>query len=135
MIEESFAKRITEPVTFSESQTICSRFGVFELDEIRVEIMGDIEKRQPNGTWESPVDVTEHLQKLVAAGVVGKATLPTGERSRDLPYTFYYVTDEGRDLFDRNDIFDESVWREQYEKMEKTPEIEAIEAIDRPSPE
>ena len=76
--------------------------------------------------------ITEHLRKLIDAGVVGKAELPAGERSRDLPYTFYYITDWGRELFDRNDIFDRERWREQYEKVEKTPEIREIEGMDRP---
>jgi DNA-binding HxlR family transcriptional regulator len=76
--------------------------------------------------------ITEHLQRLVDAGVVGRAELPPGERSRDLPHTFYFVTDEGRDLFDRNDILDREVWREQYARVAKTEEIERIEAMDRP---
>lgn len=79
--------------------------------------------------------ITEHLQRLVDAGVLDRATIPVGERSRDLPNTFYYVTGEGRDLFDRNDIFDEEIWREQYAKVEKTDDIERIEAMDRPDPE
>lgn len=78
--------------------------------------------------------ITEHLDVLLDVGVLAKATIPVGERSRDLPYTFYYVTDAGRDLFDRNDIFDEAIWREQYEKVQKTPEIREIEGMDRPKP-
>lgn len=78
--------------------------------------------------------ITEHLARLVDVGVLGKTTIPVGERSRDLPYTFYYVTDAGRDLFDRNDIFDEALWREQYEKVTKSPDIKEIEGMDRPEP-
>jgi len=62
--------------------------------------------------------LTEHLGKLVDAGVLGRAELPAGERSRD--------------LFDRNGIFDEDVWREQYEKVRKTPEFREVEGMDRP---
>lgn len=76
--------------------------------------------------------ITEHLARLVDVGVLAKATIPVGERSRDLPYTFYYVTEAGRDLFDRNDIFDEALWREQYAKVTKSPEIREIEGMDRP---
>lgn len=76
--------------------------------------------------------ISEHLARLVEAGVLAKAEIPVGERSRDLPHTFYHVTDEGRDLFDRNGIFDPEVWREQYARVEKTDELERIEAMDRP---
>lgn len=78
--------------------------------------------------------IVEHLGKLVDADVLEKAELPPGERSRDLPYTFYSLTDEARALFDRNGIFDRATWREQYERVEKTAEIERIEAMSRPSP-
>ena len=80
------------------------------------------------------VTITEHLDVLLDTGFLAKATIPVGERSRDLPYTFYYVTEAGRDLFDRNDIFDEAIWREQYEKVQKTPAIREIEGMDRPEP-
>lgn len=79
--------------------------------------------------------ISEHLARLVDAGVLGKTEIPVGERSRDLPHTFYHVTDEGRALFDRNGIFDPEVWREQYARVEKTEEIERIEAMDRPAVE
>lgn len=76
--------------------------------------------------------ISEHLGKLVDADVLERTEYPPGERSRDMPYTFYSLTDEARALFDRNDIFDRATWRDQYEKVEKTPEIERIEAMDRP---
>lgn len=76
--------------------------------------------------------IVEHLGKLVDAGVLAKAELPPGERSRDLPYTFYSLTDDARALFDRNDVFDREVWRAQYAKVEKTDEVERIEAMERP---
>lgn len=76
--------------------------------------------------------IDEHLEKLMKAGVVGKAQLPTGERHRDLPYTFYYITEMGREFLDRNDVLDEEVWTDQYERVEKPPEIREIEAMTRP---
>ena len=78
--------------------------------------------------------IVEHLGKLVDAGVLDRAELPPGERRRDLPHTFYSLTDEARALFDRNGVFDGEVWRTQYEKVEKTPEIERIEGMTRPGP-
>lgn len=59
-IEEAFSEQVVEPVSFSESETIRSHFGVVELDGIRIEIMGAVQKRQSDGRWEPPVDVTDH---------------------------------------------------------------------------
>lgn len=77
--------------------------------------------------------IDEHLRVLVDAGVVAREKLPPGERSRDLPHTFYRVTDAGRELFDRNDLFDRTVWREQYARVEKTEEILAAQNAPRPA--
>ncbi len=76
--------------------------------------------------------IEEHLATLRDAGVVGRSEIPVGERSRDLPYVFYYVTEEARDFFDANDIFDRETWREQYAKVEKSPDVERIQEMDRP---
>lgn len=76
--------------------------------------------------------IEEHLRTLIDAGVVAKEQLPVGERSRDLPYTFYRVTDAASELFDRNDIFDPKTWREQYAKVEKPDNVVAAEQTDRP---
>ena len=36
-----------------------SHYGAFELEGIRVEVVGALQKRRADGTWEPPVDVTE----------------------------------------------------------------------------
>jgi hypothetical protein len=56
-IEQCFSNHIFQPVTFCSSDRIRSHFGVLRIDGVRVEIMGDLQKRLPNGEWESPVDV------------------------------------------------------------------------------
>ncbi|WP_276248627.1 helix-turn-helix domain-containing protein [Haladaptatus sp. YSMS36] len=73
-----------------------------------------------------------HLRKLTDAGVVEAVEFPKGERRRDLPYKFYRITPEARELFDRNNLFSEDVWRETYAKVKKTPEIREIESMPRP---
>ncbi|UTF53352.1 winged helix-turn-helix domain-containing protein [Natronosalvus rutilus] len=73
-----------------------------------------------------------HLQELVEAGVVEKITLPAGERKRDLPSTFYGLTDEGYDLLERHGLLEEQpVWKAVDERLEKPPEIRAAEELDR----
>lgn len=76
--------------------------------------------------------IEEHLGTLVEAGVLRKGQLPPGERTRDLPYTFYRLTDAARDLFDRANVFEERVWREQYERLEKPDDVLAAEEAPRP---
>ncbi|WP_265109492.1 nucleotidyltransferase domain-containing protein [Halosolutus halophilus] len=59
-IEAAFAEQVVDPVSVAESETIRSHFGAVELDGVRVEIMGAVQKRRDDGTWEPPVDVAEH---------------------------------------------------------------------------
>lgn len=59
-IESAFADRVVEPVSFSAADRITSHFGALELGGVRVEVMGAVRKRRPDGTWEPPVDVREH---------------------------------------------------------------------------
>ena len=74
-----------------------------------------------------------HLNRLVEVGVVEKVTLPAGQRKRDLPSTFYRLTDEGRTLLDHHNLLEEEIaWTAIYENVEKPPEITAAEEMDRP---
>lgn len=59
-IERCFAAAVIRPVCFSAAARIRSHFGALCLGGIEVEIMGDIEKRLPDGTWSGPVDVAQH---------------------------------------------------------------------------
>ncbi|WP_440008420.1 nucleotidyltransferase domain-containing protein [Halomicrococcus sp. SG-WS-1] len=68
-IAERFAEQVVDPVSFSESAAIRSHFGALELDGVRVELMGGVQKRRADGTWEPPVDVTEHRVFVDAGGV------------------------------------------------------------------
>jgi hypothetical protein len=61
-IGRMFADHVTRPVVYSAAETIRSHFGVFELNGIRVEIMGDVEKRLENGRWETAPDLRQHRQ-------------------------------------------------------------------------
>lgn len=46
-----------QPVAERVSERIRSHFGAVLVRELRVEIMGGIQKRLPGGEWEPPVDV------------------------------------------------------------------------------
>lgn len=76
-----------------------------------------------------------HLRKLEDAGVVERLKLPKGERMRDLPSTFWAVTEKGSRLLEQDGLYEEiDHWRDLYERMERTPEIREIEAMPRPTP-
>lgn len=49
-----------QPVATLESERIRSHFGALEIDGIRVEIMGGIQKLREDGRWEEPVDPAEY---------------------------------------------------------------------------
>jgi len=56
-IERIFSEFITKRVGFSSTERIRSHFGELVIDGIKVEIMGDIQKRLEDGSWEDPVDL------------------------------------------------------------------------------
>lgn len=77
--------------------------------------------------------ISEHLEVLRDAGVVETAEFPAGQRpGRDLPYKFYHISEQARELFDRSNIFDEGVWRDTHAQVKKTEAIERYESVTRP---
>jgi hypothetical protein len=59
-MERLFFEYVVKPVHDSASGRIRSHFGALEIGGIKVEIMGDIQKRLDNQTWEEPVKVECH---------------------------------------------------------------------------
>ncbi|WP_243637765.1 helix-turn-helix transcriptional regulator [Natrarchaeobius oligotrophus] len=75
-----------------------------------------------------------HLSVLKNANVVEERVVPVGQRTRGYPYKFYQLTDDARELFDRNGLFPEDSWTRQYDRLEKDPELRELEAMPRPDP-
>lgn len=63
-IERLFAEYVKRRVAFSSAERIRSHFGALEIDGIKVEIMGDIQKRLPDGSWEPPMDIALHRRLI-----------------------------------------------------------------------
>lgn len=61
-IEDSFSEHVTEPVEYVESERMRSYLGALELDGVEVELIGELRKRDADGAWEEPVDVTDHRE-------------------------------------------------------------------------
>ena len=63
-IAEQLRSFIVKPVVFSSAPLIRSHFGELNIQGVKVEIMGDVQKGLPDGGWEEPVDV-KSLRKNV----------------------------------------------------------------------
>jgi hypothetical protein len=59
-IEWLFSTEVVEKVRFLESDKVRSYFGALMIDEVRIEIMGDIEKRESDGSWGKPVELDHY---------------------------------------------------------------------------
>ncbi len=59
-IQQLFAPAMTRAVAFATTDRIRSYLGAFEIEGITVEIMGDIQKKLPDGSWETPVNLQDH---------------------------------------------------------------------------
>jgi hypothetical protein len=62
-IERCLSKYVVTPVRYAESDRIRSHLGRLAIDGVRVEIMGDIQKRVDDA-WEEPVDIKRHKRWL-----------------------------------------------------------------------
>jgi hypothetical protein len=51
-IERRFSSQVSRNVGFSSTERIRSHFGSLLVEGLVVEIMGDIQKRREDGTWE-----------------------------------------------------------------------------------
>jgi hypothetical protein len=56
-ITRRFADVVEEPLHYWKTERMRSYFSVLKVNEIRVEVMGQIRKRMPDGSWETPVAI------------------------------------------------------------------------------
>jgi hypothetical protein len=71
-IQNRFSEYTVKNVRFSEAPNIRSHFGEFEIDGLKVEVMGDIEKRIIDGTWQATPDL--HL--IIKNVKIGEMLVP-----------------------------------------------------------
>lgn len=74
--------------------------------------------------------IRRHLGVL--RDVVAELVVEPGDRVRGYPYKFYRLTEQARELFDRNDLFPADAWQRQYARVKETGEIAKLEAMARP---
>ena len=56
-IEQVFSAFSIRKVEYSAKERIRSYYGALKIEGVEVEIMGDLQKRLDDGTWEDPVDI------------------------------------------------------------------------------
>ncbi len=56
-IERRLSEFVAEPVRYTASESVRSHLGRLVMDALQVEIIGDMQKRLADGTWEKPVRV------------------------------------------------------------------------------
>jgi len=69
-IEQYLSKYTVRKVKFSTTEKIRSHFGELDINGVKVEIMGDVQKRQEDGSWEKPVDLAQHKQYVEFRGMM-----------------------------------------------------------------
>lgn len=69
-IEQIFCDYVVRSVTRKTSEQMRSMLGRFMLGDVKVEIMGDVQKRQPDDSWEPPVDIEEHKHWIDFEGLL-----------------------------------------------------------------
>lgn len=77
--------------------------------------------------------LTDHLNRLEDVGLIEVVERDREGLERGQPYRFFRLTDAARELFDRNNLFEPDAYRAMFAEVEKTDEIEAAEAVERPA--
>lgn len=60
-IERTFSDNVVREVEFVENDDIRSHFGELEINGIKIELMGDLQKKI-NGEWEKPIDINKYKE-------------------------------------------------------------------------
>ena len=68
-IEKLLSEYVIAPVHYKKSEHIRSHFGSFEINGIKVEVMGAIQKYLENEIWEEPVVVEKHKKWIEIDGI------------------------------------------------------------------
>ena len=68
-IERLFPESVARRVALSTAENIRSHFGALLIDGVEVEIMGDIQKKRDDGSWDDPVDLDHHKRVVEIEGI------------------------------------------------------------------
>lgn len=68
-IEHRLSRFVTRKVAFSSAENIRSHLGALTINGMKVEIMGDVEKRHKDGSWEDPPNLERHKRTVEVEGM------------------------------------------------------------------
>ncbi len=68
-IEKRFAEHIVQPIRDTTSERIRSHFGILEIEGVKIEIMGALQKRLHGQKWDAPVEVTDYRRFVEVEGM------------------------------------------------------------------
>ena len=68
-IERLFSEFVIRPAVLSSKHNIRSHLGALLIEGVEVEIMGDIQKPNVDGTWEEPTDLARHKRFVEVEGM------------------------------------------------------------------
>ncbi|HEX6484549.1 MAG TPA: hypothetical protein VF043_37365 [Ktedonobacteraceae bacterium] len=68
-IEQLLSKYVVQKVKFSSNEKMRSHFGELSINGVKVEMMGDVQKRNEDGSWEKPVDLERYKQFVEFRGM------------------------------------------------------------------
>lgn len=80
-IQAQYADLVSRPVVWSATDRIRSHYGALRITGVTVEIMGDIEKRRPDGSWERPAPLHQH-RRFVSVGGLSVPVLDLAYKER-----------------------------------------------------
>jgi hypothetical protein len=68
-MERALKEFIVHQVKFLQNVNICSYLGELLIEGIKVEIMGEVQKRLPGGEWETPGDLSLSIRWVKLEGL------------------------------------------------------------------
>jgi len=89
LIQDQLADHVVSKVRYRKASNIRSHYGKFRINGIDIEVMGDIEKLQPDGQWTDPPDLLQIIRRVK----VGALQIPV----LDLEYEKRAYSIMGRD--------------------------------------
>lgn len=68
-VQDVLKEYVVRPIIFRETINIKSHYGLLDIACVLVEVMGGIQKRQPDGSWEAPVDPVNYRHFVTYEGI------------------------------------------------------------------
>jgi len=111
-----------------------TRFVILQTIIGHPEQMPTLEELSYHNPSISKSTVRDHLDTLMEHNIVQKVKLPKGERKRDLPHSFYALTEQGRAFLGAHGLLSaEEALQDLHDQTEKTEKIRRYENADRPN--